>query len=701
MGVWATRRYRRGRLVVLAGCSLALLAAAAVGGGAVARPTEPPVAAEGLTAPIEWANPAATAPGGEGVPARVTRVRLGDFDRPASGVSAQGGVLEDVPLADGYRRTTRSRTLTVTRTPTERFSAVGVTWRETAHVGALSVAVRHHTPGGAWSAWQTVGAGESDRDPVSVPAGPRARAKASPSPSASAPAAGPVERGGADLVWVGPSDGVQITVSSTSGSAPHDLAADLIDPADAPADAVPPMPPAPAAEDAPVALRPFMPAINRRASWGANEQLMDWKPQYAPLVKAVVVHHTATGNDYAEADVPKILRSIYQYQTVSRGWGDIGYNVLVDRFGRLWEGRSGGLSRPVVGAQAGGFNTGTAGLAMIGDYRGTAVPPAVVESAAKYTAWKLSLNQAIDPHGTVTLTGGGSTSKYPAGTTVTVPRVMPHRQTNATECPGARGMDVLPAIRDRAAGLLGDLTKPQTVRSLMAAYRPADGTVRLQGVPDPIFTSGPNEIAVPADYNGDGKADVATWSPITGNWTMLLTGEGRSVVQWGLPGDVPAPADYDGDGRADLAVFRPSNGVWYIKGGGELQLGQTGDQPVPGDYTGDGRAEPAIWRPSTGLWAIRAIREWQFGEPGAIAVPADYDGDGRLDPAVWSPATQQFTVTGQAPVRLGDPGDTPVPGQYDGDGRADLAVWHDGRFDVRAVGKYEVGAPGDVPMPLN
>ncbi|MFB9441531.1 N-acetylmuramoyl-L-alanine amidase [Dactylosporangium vinaceum] len=683
-------------MLALAGCSLALLTAGAVGGGAAARPSDPPVASPGLTAPVEWANPAATAPGGAGVPTTVTRLPLGDFDRPASGAVAQGGVLEDVPLAGGYHRTTRSRTLTVTRPATAPFSAVGVTWRETTGVGAVSVAVRHHPVGGAWSGWQTVGAAEADRDAAVAPRG-------RPSPSASASGAG--ERGGADLVWVGPSDGVQVSVSSTGGSAPHDVTADLIDPTSAPADAVLPTPP-PVAEDAPVALRPFMPAINRRAAWGANETLMNWKPDYAPMVKAIAVHHTATGNDYAEADVPKILRSIYQYQTVSRGWGDIGYNVLVDRFGRLWEGRAGGLSRPVVGAQAGGFNTGTAGIAMIGDYGAATVPDAVVESAAKYTAWKLSLSQAIDPRGTVTLTGGGSTSRYPVGTTVTVPRVFPHRQTNPTECPGAKGMDVLPAIRDRAAAMLGDLTKPSTVRSLLAAYRPADGTVRLQGIPQPIFTSGPNEIAVPADYNGDGKADVATWSPITGNWTMLLTGEGRSVVQWGLPGDVPAPADYDGDGAADLAVFRPSNGIWYIKGVGEQQLGQPGDQPVPGDYTGDGRAEPAIWRPATGLWAVRAIREWTFGEPGAIAVPADYDGDGKIDAAVWSPSTQQFTIGAQAAgrqisTRLGDPGDTPVPGQYDGDGKADLAVYHDGRFDVKGVGKYEVGAPGDVPMPLN
>ncbi|GAA2386968.1 N-acetylmuramoyl-L-alanine amidase [Dactylosporangium salmoneum] len=689
MGVWATRRYRRGRVLAASGCALALLGGLTAG-GATARPSDPPVASDGLTAPIEWANPAAKAPGGAGVPTHMTRVELGDFDRPAAGAIASHSPLAGAPLAEGYHRTTRSRTLTITRSATAPFSAVGVTWRETGRVAGVSVAVRAHAPGGDWGPWQAVGAGEADRDPVTVPSSGRPGARPSPSPGA-----GTAERGGADLVWVGRSDGVQIAVSTTGAPAPHDVAADLIDPTDSPGDAAAASP-----EDASTAPRPSMPAINSRASWGANEQIMGWRPQYAPLVKAVALHHTATGNDYAESDVPKILRSIYEYQTVSRGWGDIGYNVLVDRFGRLWEGRSGGLSRPVVGAQAGGFNTGTAGIAMIGDYRTTPVPPAVVEAAAQYTAWKLSLSQAIDPRGSVTLTGGGSTSKYPSGTTVTVPRVFPHRQTNPTECPGAKGMDALPAIRDRAAALLGDLVKPGTVRARLAAYRPADGTVRVAGSPDPIFTSGPNEIAVPADYDGDGQSDIATWSPTTGNWTILLSGSGRTTVQWGLPGDVPAPADYDGDGKADLAVFRPANGVWYIKGVGELQLGQPGDQPVPGDYTGDGRAEPAIWRPSTGLWAIRAIREWQFGEPGAIAVPADFNGDGVMEPAVWSPMTQQFTIDGQASVKLGDPGDTPVPGQYDGDGRADAAVYHDGRFDVRGVGKYEVGAPGDVAMPL-
>ena len=119
------------------------------------------------------------------------------------------------------------------------------------------------------------------------------------------------------------------------------------------------------------------PGSIRRAGWGADERQMGWTPEYAGPCKAVALHHTATANRYSRRDVPRILRSIYHFQAVSRGWGDIGYNVLVDRFGRLWEGRYGGLSRPVVGAHAGGFNRYTTGVACLGDHRAGAVPARV------------------------------------------------------------------------------------------------------------------------------------------------------------------------------------------------------------------------------------------------------------------------------------------------------------------------------------
>src|SRR3712207_4032530 len=99
-----------------------------------------------------------------------------------------------------------------------------------------------------------------------------------------------------------------------------------------------------------------------------SEHLMTWDPQVATTIKAATVHHTADSNDYTAAEVPDVMRAIYRYQAVDRGWGDIGYNVVVDKFGRLWEGRAGGLANAVVGAHAGGFNRYTFGVSMLGTY---------------------------------------------------------------------------------------------------------------------------------------------------------------------------------------------------------------------------------------------------------------------------------------------------------------------------------------------
>ena len=183
------------------------------------------------------------------------------------------------------------------------------------------------------------------------------------------------------------------------------------------------------------------PRFVTREEWGANRADGGCPPRTAPAygeVKAGVIHHTVTANDYSFEEAPGIVLGICRYHRNANGWNDIGYQALVDRFGRVYKGRAGGMRKAVVGAQAQGFNAQTTGISSIGEHDSQAPTAKARAGIVRFLAWKLHLH-GINPvtKRTKLVSAGGELTPYPAGTVVNPYRVMGHRRLDSTACPGA------------------------------------------------------------------------------------------------------------------------------------------------------------------------------------------------------------------------------------------------------------------------
>ncbi|MEU0286298.1 N-acetylmuramoyl-L-alanine amidase [Streptomyces sp. NPDC006147] len=195
------------------------------------------------------------------------------------------------------------------------------------------------------------------------------------------------------------------------------------------------------------------PSIVTRRGWGADESLREKNFSYTTKVKAAFVHHTASGNGYSCSQAPSLIRGFYRYHTKSLGWRDIGYNFLVDKCGRIYEGRAGGVAKAVKGAHTLGFNSKTTGIAVIGSYGSKKPSSKAVKAVARLTAWKLGLS-GMNPKAKTTLTSGGG-NLYAKGKKVKMKVISGHRDGFNTSCPGGKLYKKLSSVRSKAAGYQG------------------------------------------------------------------------------------------------------------------------------------------------------------------------------------------------------------------------------------------------------
>lgn len=424
---------------------------------------------------------------------------------------------------------------------------------------------------------------------------------------------------------------------------------------------------------------PSAPAMFTASQWGSG----GWAyansgcgsgPTTMSALRFAVVHHTVSTNDYTSSQADDQIRAIYDYHVNGRGWCDIAYNFVVDRFGTVWEGRTGSIGGPVQGGHASGFNTGSMGVVLLGQYHPGSSPPAATVSSSQYNgvrdliAWKFGQHD-VDALGTTVEVSGGSTS-IPAGTKVTLKTISGHRDVGSTGCPGDNAYTLLPNWRtDVAARVAG----APTAATRPAAGRNADG--RLE-----VFALGGSSKIF---HGWQSKPNAGPWT----GWYEL----GSSKFTAG----VAVTSNKDGrlqlfarnaNGQISTSGQTTPNGIWssFSSIGGSARgapaAGTNKDGRLEAYYTGN---DGAVWH--NWQWSPGGSWSGWFSMGGSFtAAPTiGTNKDGRQEIAVVSPGGQLVHSWQQVPNGGWSPWYS-LGGSLKGDAAA--ATNKDGRMEMFALG---------------
>jgi hypothetical protein len=367
------------------------------------------------------------------------------------------------------------------------FAMVGVSWRSPQRP---RIELRVRLGNGPWSPWVLASAGGHDGDGR--------------------------PGGFGEPVWVGRADQVQLRSSGALGGVRLHRISPRANTTTAVSAALPLAAPS-------LPAGPGQPLIIARSAWAGGGA----RPRAGPFYGAVelaFVHHTDNPNGYARGDVPAMLLAMFDYHRYVRGYYDIAYNFIIDAFGRIWEGRAGGIDEPVLGAHAGGFNGVSTGIAVLGTFVDAVPSPAALDALERLLAWKLALH-GVPVRGEVRVEVNPSDAYYTPfapGQRVLLPRIAGHRDGDLTDCPGNAFYHRLPSLRPRVAALAGPLSQ-LTVSPGSAVVAPGTAvTLRGRLLVNGVGVGGA-PIAVQAVAGRRALARVTT--DASGQWSASVEAE--------------------------------------------------------------------------------------------------------------------------------------------------------------------------------